>query len=413
DEEKVRRARFIGISAPMHTALRLGAQAAARIRSLNPDCHICFFGLYASLNAEYLLREAADSCIGGNYEGPLVALVEALDRGSGGAIADVQRAGSIAAPSLNRPPSAAPQRDLLPPLDRYAQLDDNGVLRTAGYVEASRGCLHLCRHCPIPSVYGGRYFVAPREIVLEDVRRQAAAGAKHITFGDPDFLNGPQHSIRIVEEMHQEFPELTFDCTIKIEHVVERPALFPRLRAAGCVFVVSAVESLSEHVLTILDKGHTRADVLEAIEILSDAGIAIRPTWVPFTPWTTLADYLDLFSFIDERDLVDHVDPAQYTIRLLLPPGSLLIEHEAMRPYLGALDQAVFSYSWTHPDPRMDRLQRDAADLIEEAAESGEDPAETFYRLWRLAAAIGNRPVPHRTPRARKRVPRLTEPWFC
>ena len=59
DAEKVTRARFIAISVPMHTALRLGVIAAKRIRTLNPTAHICFYGLYAALNADELLATLA------------------------------------------------------------------------------------------------------------------------------------------------------------------------------------------------------------------------------------------------------------------------------------------------------------------------------------------------------------------
>src|SRR5206468_1333924 len=185
--------------------------------------------------------------------------------------------------------------------------------------EASRGCLHLCTHCPIPPVYGGRFFVVPPDVVLEDVRRQVQAGATHITFGDPDFLNGPKHALKVVRALHAEFPALTFDFTAKVEHILEKRELFPEFGASGCVFMISAVESLSDTVLTILEKNHTRADVEVALKIVRDAGITYRPTWVAFTPWTTLDDYREVLDFVEENELIDHVDPVQYTIRLLVP----------------------------------------------------------------------------------------------
>src|SRR5439155_6064609 len=78
DEEKITHATFIGISVPMHTALRLGVRAAERIRRINPSAHICFYGLYAALNSDYLLKHYADSTIGGEFEEPLLALIAAL-----------------------------------------------------------------------------------------------------------------------------------------------------------------------------------------------------------------------------------------------------------------------------------------------------------------------------------------------
>lgn len=424
DEEKVARARFVGISVPMHTALRLGMRLAERVREVNPRCHICFYGLYASLNADVLLQRVADTVIGGEYEEPLLALIEALEsEGETGrsvafsSLDGVAWRGRTAAPVLKRLPFVTPHRDRLPPLERYAQLEHNGTRRLAGYVEASRGCLHHCRHCPIPPVYRGRFFVVPPSVVLDDIRQQVAAGATHITFGDADFLNGPGHSLKVLRAMHREFPAVTFDFTAKVEHLLKYRSWLPHLRELGCVFIVSAVESLNDRVLAILEKGHTRADVYKVVTVVREAGITLRPTWVSFTPWTTLDDYVEMLQFIEAEGLVDHVDPVQYTIRLLVPPGSLLLARPEIQPYLGPLDQESFSFRWRHPDPRMDELQQTVSVLVEQAIRAGEDVFAIFERVRAQAYAVrGSKPLPlKRSPHdyRQRRAPRLTEPWFC
>jgi hypothetical protein len=150
----------------------------------------------------------------------------------------------------------------------------------------------------------------------------------------------------------------------------------------------------------------------------------LRPTWVAFTPWTTLEDYLEVLQFVEAHGLIDHVDPVQYTIRLLVPPGSYLLDRAAMTPHLGPLDQAAFTYRWRHPDPRMDRLHRQVSALVEQDARDSADPGATFYRIWALAAETrgwgSRRDLERRFARrlsllrpGRKRAPRLTEPWFC
>lgn len=411
DEAKVRKARLAGIAVPMHTALRLGVRVAERVRRVNPGCRIVFHGLYALLNADYLLQGLADAVLGGEAEGELVALARRLD-----AAAEL-----VAVPrphaALQRLHFPLPSRAGLPALTRYVSLAHAGRLVPAGYVEASRGCLHKCLHCPIPSVYAGRFFVVPGEVVLEDIRRLIAAGAGHITFGDPDFLNGPRHSVRLVRALHQEFPDASYDFTAKVEHILEHRALFPEFAATGCLFVVSAVESLSDLVLANLEKGHTRADVAVALDIVRRAGITLRPSFVPFTPWATLDDYLDILDFVEGEGLIDQVDPVQYTIRLLIPPGSLLLSRPAILPFLGPLDRARLSYRWTHPDSRMDELQREVSALVAERARTGEDAAATFHRLRARAAARAGNPLAGaavRLPPPERPIPaRLTEPWFC
>ena len=409
DADKVARARLVAISVPMHTALRLGVGVAERIRKINPDCHVCFYGLYATLNADWLLATCADSILGGELEPELVELAGRLDRG--------EPARGATAPRLAKLAFPAPSRNALPSLKKYAKLERDGRLELVGYVEGSRGCKHLCRHCPIPPVYGGRFFVVPRDVVLADVRQLAAAGARHITFGDPDFLNGPGHAMALARALHAEFPDLTFDVTTKVEHLLRHRRLLPELAALGCAFVVSAVESLSDTVLRHLDKGHTRADVIEALGLARQAGLVLRPTWVAFTPWTTLDDYREMLDFVARERLVDHIDPVQYSIRLLVPPGSLLLASDAMRPHLGELVEDAFHYRWTHPDPRVDRLHADVSAAVADAAERKEDAELTFARVVDLAdAAAGcasERPIAIAREPNRRRPPRLTEPWFC
>ena len=414
DDATIERARLVAVSVPMHTALRLGTQIARRVRRANPRAAICFYGLYAWLNADHLLREHGDFVIGGEYERPLLDLVEALDRG-GPTPASVGVVGRSAIPSLARIDFPLPERSDLPPMRSYAHLLIDGVAVPAGYTETSRGCHHTCLHCPVVPVYRGRFFAIPREVVLEDIRHQVRGGAGHITFGDPDFLNGPTHALRICRALHAEFPRVTFDLTTRIEHILQHRELFPELAALGCVFVVSAVESVSETVLEEIDKGHTRADVVEALGVLEAAGIAMRPSLLPFTPWTTIDDYRELLSFVEEHDLVENVDPVHFSIRLLVPPGSALLDRPETARWIGPLDEAAYTYRWEHPDPRVDALQREVARIAEAAAERDESPESTFAAIkaaaWSVAGAAA--PPPKPSSRVRRRPPRLTESWFC
>jgi radical SAM superfamily enzyme YgiQ (UPF0313 family) len=421
DDATLRTARLIAISVPMHTALRLGAAVAERARTLHADACIVFYGLYASLNADYLLRDHADAVIGGEYEQALLALAEALDAGADADtlnIPGVRTRQTPATPVLQRLPFAAPARASLPPLRSYAHLVRGDAVIPAGYVEATRGCLHTCLHCPITPVYGGRFFVVPRAVVLDDIRAQVAAGAGHITFGDPDFLNGPGHALAIARALHAEFPDVTFDATIKVEHILEQREAIAELGQLGCAFIVSAVESLSPRVLEHLAKGHTRADVEEALRIADAAGIPLRPTFVAFTPWTTADDYLELLDFVAAQGLVEHIDPIQYAIRLLVPPGSALLTTPDAAEWLGPLNEAAFSYRWEHADPRMDTLQREVAALVERAAAQHRSTAQTFADVRALAerrlGRAAEADTPSVAPSARLRpIPHLTEAWFC
>jgi radical SAM superfamily enzyme YgiQ (UPF0313 family) len=411
DPARVRGARLVALSVPMHTALRLGLEAAARIRAANPGALLAFHGLYAPLHADLLVRAGASAVLGGECEEALVDLARAAERGED--LSRFVQRGGQAAPTarLDQP---VPSRAGLPPLARYARLAAaDGALRVAGYAEATRGCKHRCRHCPIPPVYRGRFVAVPIETVIADVTNQVALGAEHVTFGDPDFLNGPTHALRLAREVHARFPALTFDFTAKVSHLVERPEAVTELGRLGAVFVTSAVESLSPRVLDKLEKGHTRAQALAAFRACAAAGVALRPTLMPFTPWGTLEDLIDLLDVLEAEDMLPNLDPVQLSIRLLVPPGSLL-EHDPDIAFEG-LGAAALTWRWRHPDPRMDALQPRIAAEVEAAAGRGEDPVETVARVRALVLAAAG--LPHRHVRVlspdQRRVPRLTESWFC
>ena len=379
----LRRARLVAISVPMHTALQLGVRVAARAREENPSAQVGFFGLYAQLNREHLLARHGDFVLGESAD-DLVAFARGEPREDS---------------ALPRPrDGTVPSRAAFPPLQRYAKLSWNGGEKLVASAEASRGCKHLCRHCPIVPVYGGKFVAVDAEAVLADIDQQVRRGAGHVSFGDPDFLNGPTHALRIARELHARWPQLSFDATIKIEHLLQHRDALPELVRCGLLFVTSAVESLNDRVLQALDKGHTAADVPVALWAVRAAGAELRPTLLPYTPWTELEDIPALFDFAIEHDLVGAIDPVQFTLRLLLPPGSLLLDD--CEPWLRGFDPAAFTWRWEHPDPRVDdRWRRSVA-----AAQAGAG----FDQLRAIATAR-----PPRAARKARPVPRLTEPWFC
>jgi len=300
-------------------------------------------------------------------------------------------------------------------LSKYATLQmPSGDRRLVGYTEASRGCRHLCRHCPVVPIYNGQFRVIQAEVVLADIAGQIAAGAQHITFGDPDFFNGPTHAMRIVDALHASHPGVTYDATIKVEHLLQHRELLPRLADTGCAFVISAVESLDNRVLALFDKGHTREGFFEAVALCRQASVTLVPTFVAFHPWLSLESYCDLLDTIARLDLIDHVAPIQLAIRLLVPEGSRLLALDEMRAHIGRFDPATLTYRWAHPDPRVDALQRDVTALV--GMRLTNDRRALFAEITALAhdrAGLPARAFDSRPARARATVPYLNEPWYC
>ena len=390
----------LAVSVPMHTAMRLAVQAGRTVRLLFPDLPICAYGLYAHFGPQG--KESPFSqTISGEYESALLAWAESLDGG--------QPPPSSSQPvELGKTVFRTPVRYGLPDLERYAHLQVGDQLRKVGYVEASHGCRHRCRHCPIPAVYDGRIRVVDEGTVLRDIDRLVDIGAGHVTFGDADFLNAPAHSMRIVRAMHTRHPDLTFDITTKVELIVRHASLWSELAGSGLLFVVSAFETTSNEILDLLDKGHTRADEEAAVAILRAEHTEIRPTWLPFTPWTSLGDLRDMVRFLEEHDLAGNVDPVQFTIRLLIPKGSLLLEVPDLIPYLDRYDDEMLGWQWHSADPQVDALWGRLVALHESGLAAALNAEELYARL---AGEILD--LPGYSVALAEGRPRLTEPWFC
>jgi radical SAM family protein len=399
-DESAVEADLIAFHLPMHTATRLAAPVIKKVRALNPGARLCAYGLYAPLNEDWLRSLGVNTVLGGEFEEELAALAH-----------DFQTPGGK--PSLPKLHFIAPDRTGLLPLNRYATVHlGDGRRRVAGYTEASRGCRHLCRHCPVVPIYNGQFRIVQHDVVLADVGAQVAAGAEHITFGDPDFFNGPTHAVRIVEAVHKQYPSVSYDVTIKVEHLLQHVDLLPRLRDTGCLFVTTAVESLDDLVLKILEKGHTRADFVAAVYACREAELTLVPTFVAFHPWMSLEGYCDLLDTISALGLIDHVAPIQLAIRLLIPRGSRLLELDEVRALAHQFDPKTLSFLWSHPDPRVDALQQDVAAIVgrrltsnrHEAFEAISDLAHDRAAVPRLETVVSGDSKP---------VPYMDEPWYC
>jgi radical SAM superfamily enzyme YgiQ (UPF0313 family) len=412
DEGVVRSAGLIAIYLPMHTATRLAAKLIPTLRELNAGAHLCCYGLYAPMNSGYLRRLGVGMILGGEFEGELVKLAERLAVSAG--TSETPASQTEKEISLDRLGFLVPDRVGMPAIEKYAHLIlPGGGYRVVGSTEASRGCKHLCRHCPIVPVYDGVFRIVQRDVVMADVRQQVTAGARHISFGDPDFFNGIRHALELMEEFHREFPDVTYDVTIKIEHLRKYEKELIALRETGCLFVISAVEAVDDGILTRLDKGHTREDFVYVARKFRELGMTLHPTFVAFTPWTTLDGYLDLLRVIVAEDLVENVAPVQLGIRLLIPEGSRLLELAETRELVGAFDAELLVYPWRNADGRVDRLSESVQTIAADADAKKQSRSEAFARIWEAAHLAAGAAAPALKLGLGRAVPFLSEPWYC
>lgn len=361
-EEMFDEPHMVAISIPLFDALFAGIEIAALVRKRNPRAHITFFGQYATINATRLAGKYSDTCVSGEWDVPLVALARHLSGDTqlmlpGIVDSEMAARGETVHPYISRDEIHLPTRDMLPPLHKYPQKQVEVLLgheAVVGSTEIARGCHHKCLYCSVYAAYDGKVNTLEESIVLEDVRNLVKGGMTHLTFVDADFFNTKHQGIKILRQLHAEFPELTYDFTLRVDHILENKEYLTEMAGLNVKFVTSALEFPTQEVLDAVAKYTSLEDVEEAVSFLRGTGIKLNPTFIMFNPWIGLEDLAAFRAFVEKNDLDNIIDPIQYETRLHLYKGSPLLQTASVQ----ALDltEEEFHVDWKHPDPRVDEL---------------------------------------------------------
>ena len=377
----------LGIYASMHTASVL-AEQYLRDRKLPNKLFV--FGLYAKVFSEMF----------SNFQS-----IHSFDSDELESLLEVQ---------LNPNYSfkhSVPDRTILPSITDYSHIVDGSNNLIAGSVETTYGCKHECTHCPVPIEFKGMFKTFGTEKIITDVTNQVEEGAKHISFNDPDFFNGPKHALKILQLLNEKHPSITYDSTIKVEHILKYPDYFQELKNLNMLFVISAFETTNDHVLNILQKNHSFNDLNKAVELSLENKIDIRPTWMPFSPWTEQNDLISIIKLIENYKLRETVDPIQLTIKLLVPKNSLILKRPEMKEYLLDYDPSSFSYAWKYKFPNIDNIQNELFTYV--LQHESENEYAQYLGLVDILESHTNETLLNSEKYSQRIVPKLSETWFC
>ncbi len=350
---------LVAIAVPVYDAITGAITIARDIKALNPRAHLVFFGQYATVQYRELVPKYGDSAICGDWEEPLRQLAERLAAGVPLDGIPGLFVGTVAPIKYwARDQILPPARHLLPELRRYNMTDtpNGSVLQStvSGNVEVTRGCHHDCSYCSVFAAYGRKVIVIPKESILQDIRTLVESGANHIVFVDADFLSAWKYSRSVVEAMCREFPQLTFEYTTRVDHMLEHPDVVAEFHDLGCTRVTSAFEFPKDEVLALLRKNCTVEDLEQTVRYCHNIGQALNPTFILFNPWVNPDDLLGFDEFIARNHLENVVEPIQYETRLMLYKGTPLLREPSIQAL--QLQENEFHIDWEHPDPLMDEL---------------------------------------------------------
>lgn len=320
------------------------------------------FGQYATINAQYLSQNYADHVVTGEWEVPLVSLMNRR-RGSTEPTVNVYSRETGLESSLSmlrlRGTMARPLREAAPRLNKYPQPHLTRLLdeqKTVGGLELTRGCHHKCTYCSVYSAYDGKVVLGDIDEIVADIDTLVEQGMDHLTFIDAEFFNATRRSFDALARIHARHPRLTYDFTTRVDHILDNRDRLAELREQGVRVITSALEFPKEEVLQQVRKEVTVEDLKTAVRLVQGSGITLNPTFIMFNPWVGLEDFSRFNDFLVETDMQDAVDPVQYETRLHLYKGSPLLQNDTIKAL--RLEEREFHYDWHHPDPRVDDLFR-------------------------------------------------------
>lgn len=225
-----------------------------------------------SIFPEVLLeRSGADFGVLGEGEGPLLELLDALERGvEPNEVSGLVRreGGGIV---------VAPRRLLTAPEAIGMAEDSEGI--GGFYLERSsmlnlqtqRGCALRCCYCTYPLLEGRKFRRRPGEAVAEELAGMAARGVRYVFVVDSVFNTSPQHVAEVCEAILRRGVEIHWCCFLRPKGLTLE--LVKLMGRAGLRHVEFGSDSLCDEVLDAYGKQLTFEDIRQSSEWVHAAGI--------------------------------------------------------------------------------------------------------------------------------------------
>ncbi|HHJ00587.1 MAG TPA: radical SAM protein [Candidatus Aerophobetes bacterium] len=268
------------------------AYKVARLtKEINPKAVVVIGGPHVSFTAEQTLRECPfiDVVVRGEGETTTEELITCLEEGQ--PLEEVRgisfRKGEKVVETENRP--FIENLDELPfpayhllPMDRYKV----GRHHFANII-TSRGCPFSCIFCSSSQLCGKRWRARSPENVIEELKvLKYEYNISEVEFLDDTFtLNSPRAE-KICDLMIRENLNLSWSASSRVNTLTQR--LANKMRKAGCHTIYLGIESGSQKILDLIQKGTNLVQVERAVEILKGAKINVLGSFIIGIPGETI-----------------------------------------------------------------------------------------------------------------------------
>ncbi len=167
-------------------------------------------------------------------------------------------------------------------------------------LETSRGCPHNCTFCSNPIIHKRKW----RSLNVDNIIRrinylQDKFNLDGIVFQEDNFFVDPQRIKKFCEKVS--FSSIGWKANCRIKYLLDKDQSFLKmLENAGCKMLQFGVESGSDRILNLLNKGITTEDILDINTKLAKANISCRYNFIIEIPTETEEEIQRTLKFIDK-----------------------------------------------------------------------------------------------------------------
>ncbi|MBA7701331.1 Anaerobic magnesium-protoporphyrin IX monomethyl ester cyclase [subsurface metagenome] len=203
------------------------------------------------------------------------------------------------------------------PWRRYKPHPPHGRALPFATIITSRGCPYQCSYCSKP-VFGNKFRGQSSERVVDEVAYyKDRFGIKEFAFYDDVFTLDKKRAFAIADNIIKRDLKICWTCEARVNLVDKE--LLRHMRQAGCYAIAYGIESASQEILDILNKGITLEQIEEAIRITREVGMQTVGYFMIGSPGENLETIRKTIQFAKKLKL----DFAQFAITTPFPGTEL------------------------------------------------------------------------------------------
>ncbi len=184
-----------------------------------------------------------------------------------------------------------PARELLVNKDSYDS-EDMGLLMT------SRGCPYNCSYCAT-SIWKRKIRYRSIDNVIDEIRLvKNRYKTRQFTFKDDSFTVSRKRVMELCDRLIGENLDINWDCNTRVNLIDEE--MLKKMKKAGCNSIKVGIETGSERILKLMNKGTTLSQARSAAKLLRKAGIHWTAYFMMGLPTETKAESYETLKLLKE-----------------------------------------------------------------------------------------------------------------